>query len=40
MPRFESQPDPDTLVCDDPTHPSDCRCGADPDYEYERGMDL
>lgn len=40
MPCFEPQPDPDMLYCDDPTHPSDCACGADPDAEYERGLDL
>jgi hypothetical protein len=22
--------------CDDPTHPEDCTCGADPDHEYEK----
>jgi hypothetical protein len=25
--------------CDDPTHPEDCTCGADPDHEYEKYAD-
>ena len=28
------------VYCDDPTHPSDCDCGATPDRDYERGLDL
>jgi len=40
MTRFESQPDPDTLECDDPTHGAECTCGAAPDLEYERGVGL
>lgn len=40
MPRFEPQPDPDLLACDDPTHGADCTCGADPDRVYERGLEL
>jgi len=40
MPRFEAQPDPDELYCDDPTHGPECTCGADPDYEYESRLDI
>lgn len=25
--------------CDDPLHPDDCTCGADPDGEYETKME-
>jgi hypothetical protein len=39
MTRFEPQPDPDTLRCDDPAHPSDCVCGADPDAAYEDAIE-
>jgi len=38
MTKFEPQPDPDELYCNDPTHSEDCQCGADPDWEYERRM--
>jgi len=40
MRQFEPQPDPDTLYCEDPCHPEDCTCGADPDYEYDRKREL
>ena len=26
--------------CWDTTHDIDCDCGADPDREYERGLDI
>ena len=38
--RHEPQPDPDTLVCEDPAHGEDCECGADPDGVYERGCGI
>ena len=32
--------DDEERECWDVTHPWDCCCGADPDAEYERGLDL
>ena len=26
--------------CDDPTHGADCDCGATPDRDYERALDI
>jgi len=39
MRQFEPQPDPKELYCNDPTHDSECACGAEPDWEYEKGLE-
>jgi len=39
MSRYEPQPDGGVL-CNDPAHGELCDCGATPDMDYERGLDL
>lgn len=41
MKSFEPQPDPDEeRLCNDVTHYEGCSCGARPDFEYEKRLDI